>query len=252
MTTSLDTGVEDLGPYRVHSRREITALLRSVAAHNQLVRMVFSEGAESAVTSLLDIDEAANMLVLDVASTDEMNQRILTTTNISFETVLEHIRVLFFAEKIELCKFKNLDAFRIKIPETLIRLQRREYFRVPTPASAPLRCTFALLDANEAPVAKHVILGSRNISNGGIAIIDDTGQLDDTAGLVYHNCTIDFPGSPVSVSLEVRNSQPVKLADGRTGRLIGCRFVDMSSAMLALFQRYILKLEREQNARAGV
>jgi c-di-GMP-binding flagellar brake protein YcgR len=55
----------------------------------------------------------------------------------------------------------------------------------------------------------------------------------------------------VTVSLEVRNSQTIKLGDGKQGRLIGCRFVDMSNAMLALFQRYILKLEREQNARAG-
>lgn len=251
MTSTLDPGVEDLGPYRVHSRREIIALLRSVATHNQLIRMVFSEGQESIVTSLLDIDETAGQLTLDVAATDELNQRILATSNLSFETVLEHIRILFFAERIERTRFKDLDAFRIKIPDNLIRLQRREYFRVPTPASAPLRCTFPLLGTPDEPVAKHVILGSRNISNGGIAIVDDSGQLDDTPGLVYHNCTIDFPGSPVTVSLEVRNSQLIKLADDRKGRLIGCRFVDMSSAMLALFQRYILKLEREQNARSG-
>lgn len=251
MTSTLDPGVEDLGPYRVHSRREIIALLRSVATHNQLIRLVFSEGQESIVTSLLDIDETAGLLTLDVAATDELNQRIVATTNLSFETVLEHIRILFFAEKIERARFKDLDAFRVKIPDTMIRLQRREYFRVPTPASAPLRCTFPLLTSGEEPIAKHVILGSRNISNGGIAIIDDTDQLDDTAGVVYHNCTIDFPGSPVTVSLEVRNSQTIKLNDGKQGRLIGCRFVDMSNAMLALFQRYILKLEREQNARAG-
>jgi c-di-GMP-binding flagellar brake protein YcgR len=166
--------------------------------------------------------------------------------------VLEHIRVLFFAEKVEACQYKGIAAFGIAIPDTLIRLQRREYFRVPTPAAAPLRCTFPLIGPDGSPVAKHVVLGSRNISNGGIAIIDDGGHLDDTAGLVYRHCTVDFPGSPVTVSLEVRNSQPIPLADGRQGRLIGCRFVDMSSAMLALFQRYILKLEREQNSRAGL
>jgi flagellar brake protein len=40
---------------------------------------------------------------------------------------------LFFVAHVDTCLYENLPAFRIAIPDSLIRLQRREFYRVPTP-----------------------------------------------------------------------------------------------------------------------
>lgn len=245
MTFNFDIGIEDLGPYQVHSRREIITLLRSIGERNQLVRMIFNGGSEAVVTSILEIDETNNCIIIDCAPSQLQNQRILDSDNISFETMLERIRILFFVTHIESCLYDNLPAFRIGLPANLVRLQRREYYRVVTP-----RCTIQI-PHQQGPGSTSVTVPVQNVSAGGIGILDDKKLLDDTVGRVYENCRIALPeGAPVTATLEVRNAQDITLGNGKTIRRLGCLFVDLPKPMLAAVQRYITKLERDQNAKA--
>ncbi len=250
MTFNTDYGIEDLSPYQVHSRREIIALLRSIGERNQLVRMLVNGGAESIVTSILKIDETNGTVLIDCAPSALLNQRIVESDNISFETVLEHIRILFFVTQIDTCLFENLPAFRIAIPGSLIRLQRREYYRVPTPVANPLRCAIQI--PHEAPngTPTQAVVTLQNVSGGGIAIVDDQKILDNTIGRIYQDCKIDLPGGTLVVAtLQIRNSMEITLTNGKSIRRLGCLFVDLPKAMLAAVQRYITKLERERNAK---
>lgn len=250
MTFNTDFGIEDLSPYQVHSRREIITLLRGIGECNQLVRMLINGGNEAIVTSILKIDEANGTVLIDCAPSQLMNQRILESDNISFETVLEHIRILFFTTKVDTCQFENLPAFRISIPESLIRLQRREFYRVPTPVTNPLRCTIMIPQKEDGELPTKVVVALHNVSGGGIAIVDEKKLLDNTIGRIYKDCQIDFPGgTPVITTLQIRNSMEITLTNGRTIRRLGCLFVNLPNAMLAAVQRYITKLERERNAR---
>lgn len=242
--------IEDLGPYRVRSRREIISLLRSIGTHNQLVRMIFNNGSESVMTSILLVDEETPSVILDVAPGSMQNQRILDSTNLSFETALERIRILFFSETIEQVEYDGTPAFRIPLPDNVIRLQRREYYRVMTPVSNPVRCTFFLRDPEGRLAPRAVTLPLKNVSNGGISVIDELKQLDNTIGMHYQDCRIDFPGNAVIATLEIRSSQDIKLQNGKTVRRLGCMFINLPNPMLALVQRHILKLEREQNAKS--
>lgn len=250
MTFHTDFGIKDLGPYQIHSRREIITLLRTVGESNQLVRMIFSGGTEAVVTSILKVDEGTGTVTIDCAPSALQNQRILESDNISFETVLEHIRILFFATQIESCLFENLPAFNITIPASLIRLQRREFYRVPTSVTNPVRCTIQISD--EFGVGSStVIVPLQNISGGGIAIIDERKQLDNTLGRIYKDCRIDLPGGvSVVATLQIRNSHDITLTNGKAIRRLGCLFVDLPKSMMAAVQRYITKLEREQNAKS--
>lgn len=250
MTFNTDYGIEDLSPYQIHSRREIITLLRSIGERNQLVRMIIDAGAEAIVTSILKIEEANGTVLIDVAPSHHLNQRILESDHISFETVLEHIRILFFATEIDTCLFENLPAFRIAIPESLIRLQRREYYRVPTPLANPVRCTITIPQQNETDPPAKIVLALKNVSGGGVAIMDEKKLLDNTIGKVYKDCQIELPGGTLVVAtLQIRNSLEITLASGKTIRRLGCLFIHLPKAMLAAVQRYITKLEREQNAR---
>src|SRR3569623_104770 len=250
MSELTELGIEDLGPYRVHSHREIIALLRSIGSHYQLVRMIFSNGNESVMTSILKGDEDMPSVILDVAPGSMQIQRILDSNNISFETALERIRILFFSESIEQVEYEGTPAFRIPLPDNVIRLQRREFYRVSTPVSNPVRCTFFLHDPEVKLAPRAVTLPLKNVSNGGIAVMDELKQLDNTIGMQYRDCRIDFPGNTVTATLEIRNSQEVKLQNGKTVRRLGCMFIKLSNPMLAAVQRYIIKLEREQNAKS--
>jgi c-di-GMP-binding flagellar brake protein YcgR len=252
MRTIIDpdySSTQELSPYQVHSRREIIGLLRSVEHHKQLVSMHINKGAEAVVTSILAVDEATNTVIIDSAPSKELNQRIIANDNISFETVLDHIRILFFASRAELCDFGNLPALRIPLPQNLIRLQRREYYRVPVPLSMAVRCEIPIQDDSGETEMINVTL--QNVSGGGIAIIDDKRRLDNTPGYIYKDCRITLPGNTVVVtSLQVKNSQDLTLPNGKGSRRIGCLFFELSKPMLTAIQRFITKLEREQNAKA--
>jgi len=245
-------GVEDVSPYQVHSRREIIGLLKSMQERNQLVTMQANGGAEAVVTSVLEVDEESGIVVIDRAPSNTVNHRILNSDNVSFETVLDSIRILFFSNKVKECLYDNLPALYIAIPSSLIRLQRRESYRVPTPVANPVRCTIRVPADEEAGVeATTVVVTLKDISAGGIGIIDEKKQLDNTIGRVYKDCRIDLPGgAPVTTGLQIRNSIDLSLTSGKSIRKLGCMFVDLPKPTLAAIQRYITKLERERNAKA--
>ena len=249
MASNIESGVEDLAQYQVNSRREVVALLRAMQERNQLVSMSANGGAEAVVTSILYIDDGSNIVVIDRSPNVLTNQRIVESDYVSFETVLDNIRVLFHAEKVYECLFDDIPALQIAIPSYVIRLQRREHYRIATPVANPLRCTIPIHHEEDGTMTT-VSVTAKNISGGGIAIVDEKKLLDNAIGKVYKNCRFDLPGSgPLSVDLEVRNSHDLNLPSGRSVRQLGCRFMDMPKAMLAAVQRYITKLERERNAR---
>lgn len=241
--------MQELSPFQVHARREIITILRSLEQQRQLVTMLVNGSPEAVVTSVLEVDEEAGIVFIDCASNELMNRRITESDNISFETVLDHIRILFFASSIKECLHDNLPALYMAIPASVIRLQRREYYRVPTPISNPVRCTIAV---QHQLGTETVTLTLQNASGGGIALIDDKRVLDNTVGHIYKDCRIQLPGNTVVVTtLEIRNSHDITLPSGKNVRRIGCLFIDLPPAMLAAIQRYITKLEREQNAKVS-
>jgi len=243
-------GTEDVSPYLVHSRREIISLLRAMEERGQLVSMQAGGGADTVVTSVLAVDEAGDMVVIDKAPSNLVNQRILDSDNVSFETVLDNIRIMFFTERVGECLFENLPALYIPIPSTLVRLQRREHYRVATPVATPVRCTVNIPPDDNGVGGTTVVVTLKDISCGGIAIVDEKKILDNTIGRIYKNCTIDLPGGMLQAPLQIRNSVDLALTSGRTLRKLGCMFVDLPNPMLAAVQRYITKLERERNAKA--
>lgn len=251
MDITQDTLSADLSPYQVHSRREIVKLLRSLAEHRQMINMVANRGDAAIVTSILDVDENSSSVIVDCAQRELINERLLASDNISFETALEQIRILFFASQVETCVHDDAPALRIALPENLIRLQRREFYRVPTPLINPASCTISIPQEDGGAI-QTIRVALQNVSGGGIALIDEHGALDGTIGRIYRNCRIDLPGGTLVVaSLQLRNLQELRLPNGKHVRRMGCLFIDLPHAMLAAIQRYITKLEREQNARAA-
>ncbi len=241
--TNPELGTENQSLYQVHSRREILSLLQGIMDQHQLTTMVINGGAEIVVTSILEVDDKNNIVIFDRAQNASLNQRILELHDIEFETTLDKVRISFFASQVKECTQDGQPALCINVPTVLIRLQRREYFRVNTPASQTVYCEIMLPeDAHKVSIV--------DISGGGVAILDEKRILDTTIGKEYQNCKIDLGESGlVSVTLQVRNTQDFNLANGKTNRRLGCEFVDMAPGNLNMVQRYIMQLERERNAR---
>jgi c-di-GMP-binding flagellar brake protein YcgR len=247
MQAITDAELEAWHDYEVESRREIVALLRQISEKNQLVRVLIKGEADVCVTSILDVDPDTNTLTLDRPVNRDQIARIVAAGEVRCETSLDKIRILFGASALREIAYDGGTALRADIPASLIRLQRREFYRMATPVSNPVRVTIPL----PAELGgKMEVFPLADISCGGIAILDNKQILGTTIGDTFAGCRLDLPEiGPVMTSLQIRNSLDMTLLNNKTNRRLGCQFVDISRGNLAAVQRYITKLERERNAR---
>lgn len=242
-----DSDMDNWHDFEVGSRREIIALLRSIGEKNQLIRMLVRGESDVCVTSILEVDGDAGHVILDCSISPDQNRRILGAKKLSFETTLDKIRIMFGGEQIEPTTFEGSPAFKMPLPASLVRLQRREFYRMPTPVSNPIH---ALIPQPAELGGGSKAFPLADISCGGIAILDNSLVLGDTIGKVYSDCRVELPEiGVISTGLQIRNSLDLTLLNNKTNRRLGCQFVDIPRASLSAVQRYITKLERERNAR---
>jgi c-di-GMP-binding flagellar brake protein YcgR len=243
----LDTQFKNWHDFEIESHKEILALLRSIGEKNQLIRMLINGQADVCVTSILDV--TASHILLDCSIDKQQNRRILNTETVGFETTLDKIRIMFSGGQVEEALHDGRPALKILLPTTLIRLQRREYYRMATPLGLPVMVTITLpVELGEGVHAMPLA----DISCGGIALLDSRRLLPNTIGLNYPACVIDLPHvGIINTTLQIRNSLDLTLLNSKPSRRLGCRFVDIPRSMLADVQRYITRLERERNARTA-
>ena len=240
-------GTENQSPFQIESRREIIALIRGFKEKNQLISMMINGGSEVFITSVLDINDSDNLLIIDSAPNQAANQRILEASSVFFDGLLDRISIQFSSSRLQRITFEDRPALQMPIPIHLIRLQRRENYRINTPVSNPIRCVIPIETEGVLNINAFSLV---DISCGGIAILDDKRLLEITTGITYQNCQLDLPEiGVINVALEIRSSQDLMLLNGKTSRRIGCAFLNLSSRTLATIQRYIMKLERERNAK---
>ncbi|GGX19437.1 flagellar brake protein [Undibacterium macrobrachii] len=240
-------GTENQSPYQVESRREILALLKGFRDKSQLISLMINNGSEAFITSVLDIDDANNTVIIDSAPGNEANQRIVEASSVFFDGLLDRISIQFSSSKLQRTQFEGRPALQMPVPTSVIRLQRRENYRINTPVSMPIKCVIPIETESGKQNQKFSLV---DISCGGIAILDDRNLIDITIGTCYEFCQIDIPNiGLIDLTLQIRNSQELTLLNGKTTRRIGCAFVNLSSRTLTSVQRYIMKLERERNAK---
>lgn len=243
--TQFELGTENQTPYQIHSRREILQLLEGIARQHQMITLSIRDGAEVMLTNLVKVDETRDLVYLDAPQDPAVLHKILTSSEIGVETALDRIKIMFSVPHVRECEYGGTPALCTAIPPMLIRLQRREYFRVNTPSDKKLYC--------EMPLPQGVQqFALADISCGGIAMMDERRLLTTRVGEQFENCRINLGDAGILLAtLQIRNSMDVVLLNGKTTRRVGCQFVQQPPGMLTIVQRYIMQLERERNARVS-
>jgi c-di-GMP-binding flagellar brake protein YcgR len=230
--------------FTTHSRREIIDVLEDIVERGALVTLFFAQGDEFFVTNLLHVNPEFEELVFDRAPGEAMSERLLQSSRMTFVTLVEQIKVQFTAQHAEPTSFDGKPALRIRLPDSLMRLQRRNFYRVPAVKSAPLICEIPL--SGGAPARFSI----GDISVGGVAVIAGPVTAEIRHGAVFHNCSIALPGhGSFTVSLEIRNNIGVAMhAKEPVGQRYGCQFLNLEGPVLSLLQRYINQLERNRRS----
>lgn len=237
----------DYHQYAIGSRIEISQLLHAIMRQGTLVTASIG-GDDFFLTTIVAIDDDDDYLLLECGRHTEQTQRVLKKRRLLCSTSLDKVRIQFACEGIEAVDYDGHAAFKSALPPDLLRLQRREYYRMSIPFGAPVKCTLSAVD-RDTPAA--VELKLLDISCGGVSVLTPPEMFTPELGNHY-SCTIHLPGIPaLRTRVQARNGFMLKLANGKLTQRSGFAFVSLPESMLSAIQRYIMKIERERRTHAA-
>lgn len=238
---------ETFARYAVQDRREILRLLNALVEKRVLVT-AYIDGGTSFITVVLAVAHDGESLIIDAGPDEALTASAGNAAQVVCTTRLDNVRVQFSLVAPARTVYDNRPALCAAIPDSLLRLQRREYFRLSTPQSDPLICSIAheLPDGRKKSIAVRIL----DISGGGLAVVVPPDEIAFEAGSEFNQCTLKLPDSePLAVRLKVRNLFQVERPSGVKVTRAGCEFIGLSSQMAARIQRYIFRLERDRKVR---
>lgn len=231
--------------YILRSKAEVLFVLRSLLDAVSQVTIFFNEGKEMLLTTLVALEDDA--VVLDFGASSETNRKAQEAEKLFCVAVHEKVRIQFLLRGLKRIEYKGRPAFRAALPDEVLRLQRREFFRLTTPIARPLKCLIPFGDSEGT--VQMMDMNVVDISGGGLALALPEGVTFET-GAEFPNCKVDLlEVGTVTATLKIRNQFEITLRSGGRVRRAGCEFIKIAPAMLNLVQRYIIKVERERKAR---
>jgi flagellar brake protein len=232
--------------FSISAHAEILGELRGALAQGSLLTICYGNDRDCALSTLLEIRSAGDTLILDACQNPLDAKRVLAAPALILETEVRRIRIRFESSRATAIIYEGRPALRIDIPTRMLRIQRREAYRIDMPVTEVVNCRFA------HPVLKNreVMLRVADLSVKGMGLIADSGLWAAEQGSVIKDCRIDLPGEGV-VNCDAQIVRVFETPHAGKQRLwIGCQFLRLPGGAGTLLQRYILQLERARLARS--
>ena len=124
--------------FHVVGTRPIAFLLGGYARTNDQFSVSFG-GEEMMLTTLLIAQPDRNLLVFDCSGSADINRRFLQSSHNVFAGRPGGIHVQFTTGRASEMIYGGSKAFSVALPKHVVRLQRRDTFRIETPRGKPLQ-----------------------------------------------------------------------------------------------------------------
>ncbi len=231
--------------YRLGDPREIGFHVDGLIKRGQTVSVYYGGAGQFVLSMLLDRSADGTRLVFDTGSVEGANEALLRAQRLLFVAAPDGIKVQFSTGPARRIEYGGGAAFVTAPPTELIRLQRREAFRVLMPLKGPT-CT-ALIEG------KRVSLEVYDLSVAGIGFDMDVALPVLALGHRIDLLELDLPDiDPLVLACEIRHVTRTQSNYGDKERWrIGARFEGIGPALQARIQRYLVKVERERHKLLG-
>lgn len=226
--------------YLISNHREIVSILQSIAQRKSRVALYYNEGNSMVLTMILAADE--NGVWIDATSNPLDNRLIERSKRIIFVTTHNQAKVQFVATDVMLGTYEDAPAFSLGLPRKLLRLQRRDYYRLVTAESNALKCIIRPVP-DQAHIQHEVTV--MDISIGGVALVCEASGIELQPGMVYEHCQIELPEvGKLEAAIEVKNAFEITDRNGKVKRRAGCVFVKPDGKTTMLLQRYVAQMQQ--------
>lgn len=237
-TASLsDDEIEDR--FFLLGQMEILSVLNDLVHHREPVTVYFNGGRDFMLTTLLEA--RSDCLIFDPSGDVKANNRLPRSPNCVFVARLNGIRVQFSTKNANAFSWGGSDAFWAPLPARVVRLQRRESYRILMPVAKPLMVKCFTEDG--------LILGdwpAHNLGVMGLGIATSKVPNLEPNETVPRLKLVLGKQSVIECAAIVRHVTPLGERQARSNYRVGVSFADLSPATGVLIQRYITRIEHER------
>lgn len=203
-------------------------------------------GDELFVTTLLAVLPERQQLIFDCSGAAALNQRLLQAGQCALAGRPDGIQVQFSGGPVREVKHEGRPAFAMALPAFIVRLQRRDGFRIATPRTNPLRFF------GRTPEGASVELPAFDISVTGIGLLASALPEQLLPGMVLERCRFRLPddSQDLHLSARVQHITEKEVRAGVRQWRVGVHFLELPAGAETRLQRYIARLERERHDRS--
>lgn len=221
----------------------IAFMLTGFARERDSFSVQFGSGQAMFLTTLLNVEPHSGVLIFDCSGSDETNRQFLASERNVFVGRPAGIHVQFVTGPAREIRYEGGKAFSVGLPKRLLRLQRRDYFRIETPRVRPLQFFGRL------PGGALLNLPAHDISVAGIGLTAPTPPEGLEVGMALENCRFSLPEEEQDLFFRasVRHITACESRAGIRQWRIGLQFADLPGNAENRIQRYIARLERERH-----
>lgn len=228
--------------FLIRSPEQIISKLSVLRKKKCLLTARFGKNDDSFVTTILEVDKKNNLLIFYHSPKGDSIAQLLNSPKITFNTEYLGIKVAFDTMKLSKIQHQGMSLFAIPIPESVLWIEARDFYRVKSPVSKPSYCGVALGSQELTNLKLY------DISLTGFSMLTDSKAISDLMILYssFEECKLMLSDtSEGTISFEIRSKHIINLEGGRRIEKIGCKFTQITPAFENAIQGCILQIERE-------
>lgn len=232
----------------IHNANEISSFLLRLLDNQTNLILYLDDGQDIISSTLFDVDIERSEFCVDLPAMADTD-KISSARQITIVAIPERVKLQFRSKQHRLSSYDGRTALFLTLPEQMLRLQRREFFRLDTPTSPPVTCRISVpTHAGEQETLNFAV---SDISGGGVGLRGNPDQMRHfEPGKIFQHCRLDIPGEGgILVTLEVKKMIEIGRSTDSRSLKIGCEFQGLAPVRLNQIERYIARTERERKAR---
>ncbi|MDR2209246.1 MAG: flagellar brake protein [Azoarcus sp.] len=240
---------DGLEEFLLRGNRQVRQLLQELVRNHSLISVHLLPGSLSFLSTILTLSDDEEWIFLDPSPNETIYRRSLKAERLLCITQLNKIRIQFRLHNVVEIPVGNHPALAAPVPNEVLRLQRRDAFRLQVPLSHNLKCVLPEQENEHAEFRKKGIeVSVIDISAGGLSMELPISKTSPSVGDRIIGCHLKLPDHLIKLDLEVRNHGLRILANGKQMLRLGCSFISLPTQSANQIQRYIYQIEREMRA----
>ncbi|MBV8210552.1 MAG: flagellar brake protein [Burkholderiaceae bacterium] len=235
----------DLERYWLYSKFEIDALMARLCDERVHMTVYWGNDGQFAVTQIMKVDAVRDEAHFDMPNHAHQQSGLLAAAELVAVAFIDNIKLQFRVAAPRRSSDSGYPTFLCAFPERVLRLQRREYYRVRTPETVSANC----LVPYSSDQGQYESVRVLDVSVGGLAMLAYPKHFVPVASETIDHCYLDLPGVG-TVLIKLRVAHVENAPDGK-GLRCGCEFVDLSPQARMMLQRYVHRIDVEQRHQRG-